>query len=253
MNDQSPRLETLPLVRPEAGPLFPLLTRVSGYGATRNLGLFSERRIKAVNHRLKANGGLNPFGQPMYRVVWGWDRPHLYGVGGGQFLEFFHLERWMDLTCYFTENEWEANELRQAQEFGSRYPVQPFPRHGDYMEIAPCWYAVKGGAPLFRMPDSKASPLSDLTWDEGALIRDRIRLARTRGEIREEGLEDQAFLKQRQTENNQRISDQFGIREVAEDMTHRLIRNPSLQKNPDFMLSPAVGYKRVRHNIPLAM
>jgi hypothetical protein len=248
--------EALPLKLPEAGPLFPLLPHVDGYGATRNMHVYTERRIKAVNLRLKRNGGLNPFGEATYRIVWGWDRPHLYGVGGGAFLEYFHLERWMDLTCYFTENEWEANELAQAREFGSRYQIQPFPRHGDYMEIATCWLAVADSSgkkkPQFRMPDSAGSALDLLTWDEGALIRDQLRLARTRGQIAEEVIEDQAFLKQLQTEKNQRIEDQFGIRELAEDMTHRLIRNPTLRSNPNFMLSPATGYKRVRHNIPLA-
>jgi hypothetical protein len=103
------------------------------------------------------------------------------------------------------------------------------------------------------MPDSDASALSLLTWDEGYLINDKARLARTKGQIAEEVIEDQLYLKQLQTEKNQRISDLFGIREIAEDMTTRLIRNPTLRSEPDFMLSPAVGYKRVRHNIPLAM
>jgi hypothetical protein len=191
----------------------------------------------------------------MYRVVWGWERPHLYGVGGGRDLEFFHLERWMAMEPYVDEEEWADQEALSLRTYGDRYVPEPYPRHGEYMLVRTCMWGVPGAdgkrRGVFRWPDSPASADGDLRWFEAALVVDRIRLARTRYDVQAQVREDQEFMKQREREEYHRVEDEFGIRELVEDQAATLIRNPTLRKDPSFFLSPATRYKRTRHRLPV--
>jgi hypothetical protein len=223
--------------------------RVEGYGATRNLHLLASGRLDPVNAWLRRAGGLNRHNGPMYRVVWGWERPRVYGLGGGSELEFFHLERWMPFDHLITEDEWERTELGFLREIPS-YEPEPYPRHGDYLNINTCRWGVKDTdgkrVAKFRWPDSPANFETELLWFEGAFVKDQIRLARTREEVAEAVVEDQKLLRQRERENVQRIEDDFMIRELIEDQTATLFRNPTLRKEPSFMLSPTTGKRRRR-------
>lgn len=237
-----------------AGPAFPALCHVAGYGATRNLHLLVADRLRPINRWLRERGGLNRNNEPNYRVVWGWERPDVYGMGGGMNLEFFHLERWEPMERWFTEDEWITNEMKLADELGTGYRMLPFPRRGDYLAVErPCLWAIpdRNGRRVahFRWPDTPANPGSDLLWYQGAFINNQIRLRLSRKQVAEKVAASQAVADAEVREETQRIQDSFGIRELTEDEAHFLIRNPTLRNEPELMLSPAVSYKRTRHRI----
>ena len=94
-----------------------------------------------VSQRLAAAGGYNRFGEPNFRVVWGWNRLTLIG---GQWEETsdgpatecayrwvpkypqvnrWHIERWVPPEDYGSPASW---AMQEEKELG------PFPRRGDY-------------------------------------------------------------------------------------------------------------------------
>jgi hypothetical protein len=207
--------------------------RVPGIGAAKNLHLLWGRRFEEWNAHLKKIGGVNPHGGPNYRLSWGWQRPDLYGIGDLKYLEFFHLERWEPMGIFMDEEDWEARELdfKRANE---RYRIEPYPRHGEYVEIRVCRWGIKDEngvrQPHFRTPDK--------TWLEGALVWDFIRRDRTKQDVAEEVKETQSAWKQLEIERTNRIQDEMGIRDLAEKETALLIRNPSLRNDQSLMLAP---------------
>lgn len=114
------------------------------------------REIKEVPREIQAlaarAGGLNIFGEPNYRVVWGWSRLCL--IGGewtdhdsqgnywqtvGQYrwepknlpFDRFHLERWIRPEDFGSKEDWYelTKETYQGRDF---YINGPFPSRGDY-------------------------------------------------------------------------------------------------------------------------
>jgi hypothetical protein len=107
----------------------------------------------SVAHRLAIAGGLNRFGQPNYRAVWGWSR--LGWVGGrwedrdpanGAVLresvelrrvpkytpyDRWHIERWLPPEAYGSPRDWYAQTIER--EDGISVPaLGPYPADGEY-------------------------------------------------------------------------------------------------------------------------
>lgn len=102
--------------------------------------------------RLVRAGGLNRFGEPNFRVVWGWSR--LTWIGGkwtdtdthGNVtreivelrevpkylpLDRWHIERWMPPETYGSPRQWYAQTVER--EDGISIPaLGPYPRRGEY-------------------------------------------------------------------------------------------------------------------------
>jgi hypothetical protein len=108
---------------------------------------------QAVTDRLQLAGGVNRFGEPNYRAVWGWNR--LAWIGGkfeehdpatGSLLREvvelrqepkypavnrWHLERWMAPESYGSARAWYAQTLEIAN--GQSVPaLGPYPERGEY-------------------------------------------------------------------------------------------------------------------------
>lgn len=106
-----------------------------------------------VAHRLEHTGGLNRFGEPNYRAVWGWNR--LAWIGGkfedrdpdtGSLLREvvelrqepkypavnrWHIERWMPPETYGSPRLWYAQTVER--ENGVSIPaLGPYPSRGEY-------------------------------------------------------------------------------------------------------------------------
>jgi hypothetical protein len=233
-----------------ASAFFPESIRI---GAMRNLHLFIEARLRRINGWLADHGGLNPFGFPMYQVVWGWQRPEIYGIEGvGSQLEFFHMERW--LPELMSVEEWEWNEAKRHHQLGNKYVRHDYLPHGDWHTILkPCYTPVRTASgevvQTFRWPDSHTRNGSGLLWYQDALIADRIRLARTKTQIADQVQQHQVVQRDIQRENTQRVSDDNGIRDLIETETQFLLRNPSLRADPDLMLSTVARKKRTKHRV----
>jgi hypothetical protein len=106
----------------------------------------------SVTARLTSAGGLNRYGEPNYRVVWGWNR--LAWIGGkfedrdesGALLREvvelrqepkypqvnrWHLERWVPPEAYGTPKQWYAQTVETTA--GIRVPaLGPYPQRGEY-------------------------------------------------------------------------------------------------------------------------
>ncbi len=105
-----------------------------------------------IEERVTRAGGWNAFGEPNFRVVWGWSR--LEWIGGrwldrdasGNLLrecvelrrepkyfphDRWHIERWMPAETYGSPDAWYACTLET--EDGNRIPaLGPYPRRGEY-------------------------------------------------------------------------------------------------------------------------
>lgn len=102
--------------------------------------------------RLARAGGLNRFGEPNFRAVWGWSR--LTWIGGtwcdadahgnptGRVTELrevpkyfphdrWHIERWMPPESYGSPGQWYAQTIERAD--GISIPaLGPYPHRGEY-------------------------------------------------------------------------------------------------------------------------
>ena len=105
-----------------------------------------------VVHRLARAGGLNRFGEPNYRAIWGWNR--LAWIGGkfedrdehGTLLRErielrnepkypavnrWHIERWLPPEAYGSPRQWYSQTIER--ENGKSIPaLGPYPSRGDY-------------------------------------------------------------------------------------------------------------------------
>ena len=106
-----------------------------------------------ITHRLKRAGGINRFGEPNYRAVWGWNR--LAWIGGkfeerdpatGSLLREvvelrqepkypsvnrWHIERWVPPETYGSPRAWYAQTVER--EHGCSIPaLGPYPSRGEY-------------------------------------------------------------------------------------------------------------------------
>ena len=107
---------------------------------------------ESVAHRLERAGGLNRYGEPNYRAVWGWNR--LAWIGGkfedrdehGALLRVrvelrrepkypavnrWHIERWLPSETYGSPRAWYSQTIER--ENGSSIPsLGPYPSRGEY-------------------------------------------------------------------------------------------------------------------------
>lgn len=111
---------------------------------------------ESVVQRITAAGGLNRFGEPNFRVVWGWSRLSWIGgkwedrdpasgelvreVFGTRFepkyfpLDRWHVERWCAPETYGSPEDW----LRQTAESAGGQTVAalgPYPSRGEYEHV----------------------------------------------------------------------------------------------------------------------
>jgi hypothetical protein len=105
-----------------------------------------------VAHRLARAGGINRFGEPNYRVVWGWNR--LAWIGGkfedrdehGVLLRArielrkepkypavnrWHIERWLPPEAYGSPRQWYAQTI-ECENGVSIPALGPYPSRGEY-------------------------------------------------------------------------------------------------------------------------
>ncbi len=109
---------------------------------------------ETVAHRLERAGGVNRFGEPNYRAVWGWSRLALAWIGGkfedrdehGALLRErvelrwepkypavnrWHIERWLPPEVYGSPRAWYAQTIER--ENGISIPaLGPYPSRGEY-------------------------------------------------------------------------------------------------------------------------
>ena len=105
-----------------------------------------------IAHRLVRAGGINRFGEPNYRAIWGWNR--LAWIGGkfedrdehGVLLRErielreepkypavnrWHIERWLPPEAYGSPRQWYSQTIER--ENGISVPaLGPYPSRGDY-------------------------------------------------------------------------------------------------------------------------
>jgi len=106
----------------------------------------------SIERRLRLAGGINRYGEPNYRAVWGWSR--LSWIGGKwtdrdsvgnvvrEVVELrevpkyvphdrWHIERWMPPESYGSPRDWYANTVER--EDGISVPaLGPYPERGEY-------------------------------------------------------------------------------------------------------------------------
>jgi hypothetical protein len=201
--------------------------------AMRNLHLLVPSVYRNANAVALKCGGRNRHGDPNYRVVWGWEDPILY-VSVAR--EFFYLQRWLAVERFTSEIEWQYDQEKFLREEPGLLEPEPFPRHGEYFTVRQCRWAVPAGGrkvAVFRWPDT--------IWVENAITNNRLDMARTPGEIRADVAWSFAAEEKQRRQLFHQIEDEHDVRNVRETMAHRMIRNPSLRKDPSFLLSPATA------------
>lgn len=161
---------------------------------------------------LKRLGGLNRFGDPLYRIVWGWSRADYYP---NPLRSFFHFERWLPPEMFGSEESWEAMN-REDEENGNHDLASPYPRKGMYFWIWTC-----------RLPDGKPY----LDYIEAVYVRSRMKVNRTRQEVIEEGRAQRIHDKVVDREYKRRILAEHGVLEISEDYARHRMRNPSEWQN----------------------
>jgi hypothetical protein len=112
----------------------------------------THRAPASVARRLEIAGGVNRFGRPNYRAVWGWSRLGWIGGkwedrgAGGELVrevvalrrepkytphDRWHLERWVAPEAYGSPLEWYAQTTERAN--GMSVPaLGPYPERGEY-------------------------------------------------------------------------------------------------------------------------
>ena len=94
-----------------------------------------------VERALRDFGGMNPFGQPYYRIVWGYQRG--FWIGNQHFLKYtdrprhkerWHLEKWVPAESFGTPRQWYASAMVDVA--GQLVNVLgPYPAEGDYVRV----------------------------------------------------------------------------------------------------------------------
>jgi len=158
------------------------------------------------NRHLVKLGGLNRFGKPNYRLIWGWDHVNYYPL---PIRSFFHFERWLPPEMLGNEEDWEAMNKRE-EENGNHASVSAFPKEGEYFWIWTC-----------RMPDRKPN----LDYIEAVYVRSKMKVNRTRQEVREEARAQQLHDKVVDREWKRQILAEHGVLDAAELYARHRLRN----------------------------
>ena len=108
---------------------------------------------KEIVDLVSAHGGRNVYGEPQYRLVWGWQRKEWKYVGsnnpnekpGIRFVpkyplrERFHLECWFPAEHYGSREKWhkDTTQVIDGQEVET---IGPYPSRGEYESVWVCEY-----------------------------------------------------------------------------------------------------------------
>ena len=96
---------------------------------------------ESVRQALADFGGLNPYGGPNYRVVWGWRRGDWFGgawrlkyIDRERHKERWHLEKWVPAESFGTPEQWYSSAVMDVA--GKTVNVLgPYPAEGDYVRV----------------------------------------------------------------------------------------------------------------------
>lgn len=96
---------------------------------------------EGVEQALLDFGGLNPFGQPNYRIVWGWTRGDWFGgewrlkyIDKERHKERWHLEKWVPAESFGSPEQWYQSAIMDVH--GTAVNVLgEFPGNGDYVRV----------------------------------------------------------------------------------------------------------------------
>jgi hypothetical protein len=152
-------------------------------------------------------GGLNRFGDPNYRIIWGWANAEYYPEN---LRSFFHFERWLPPESIDSEEHWEAMNKREEAN-GDHAATVAFPRKGSYFWIWTC--RLPGGEP-------------NLDYIEKVYVRSRMKINRTRQEIIEESRAQRLHDKVADRGWKRQILAETGVLDIADDYAHHRKRNP---------------------------
>lgn len=168
----------------------------------------------SVTERLVLAGGLNPFGEPNYRAIWGWKR--LDWIGGkwedrdadGKLIREvvelrrepkypqvnrWHIEKWLPAAKYGSPQEWWAQTFER--ENGVKVPaLGPYPYEGDY-ELSFTLEERDGG--FLQLTPTAAEYIANAIERSRHLDRVKRRTALNESKAREENAavdEDYAIL-----------------------------------------------------------
>jgi hypothetical protein len=96
---------------------------------------------ESVEHALVDFGGLNIYGQPNYRIVWGWQRGDWFGgewrlkyQDRDRHKERWHLEKWVPAESFGSPEKWYQSAIMDVG--GEPMNVLgEFPGNGDYVRV----------------------------------------------------------------------------------------------------------------------
>ena len=96
---------------------------------------------ESVQKALVDFGGLNPYGQPNYRIVWGWKRGDWFAgewrlkyQDRARHRERWHLEKWVPAESFGSPEQWYQSAIMDVH--GKAVNVLgEFPGNGDYVRV----------------------------------------------------------------------------------------------------------------------
>jgi hypothetical protein len=148
-----------------------------------------------------ARFGLNPYGQPHFRVIWGPSRTYIAGgffdrLGKSTYRRLVKygldpkwvLERWRPAAIYGSPQTWEAN-YSTPEGF---LALGPFPAHGEY-ESCTVFSTGKGGSGYVPLEPGLVEMSARAVWMGKALTYSDIRRAHEDEELKREQEADAGF------------------------------------------------------------
>jgi hypothetical protein len=160
-----------------------------------------------VERALLEAGGLNPFGQPNYRCVWGYQRGDW--IGGQRYLKYidrarhcerWHLEKWVPAESFGTPESWYSAGMVDVD--GAKVNVLgAYPADGDYVRVIVFENYFTG---------EFVAPTADMVVE--AIIRNRQHAEQSKLQIRQK---IQADLAARKKAADERMDAEIGEREAA--------------------------------------
>lgn len=143
-----------------------------------------------VERVLTEFGGLNQFGQPFYRVVWGYQR--VFWIGNQCYFRYndrprhkerWHLEKWVPAESFGTPEQWYASAMVDVG--GAMVNVLgPYPAEGDYVRVVVFENYHTG---------EFVKPEPDMVME--AIVRNRQHAERTKLQIRKQIQDEMAAQK----------------------------------------------------------
>lgn len=160
-----------------------------------------------VQKTLVEFGGLNPYGQPYYRIVWGWQRGQWLGgeyrpkyTDRARHRERWHLEKWCPAESFGTPEQWYQSAMMDVG--GTVVNVLgPYPVDGDYVRVIVFENYYTGE---FVRPDP------DMVAE--AIVRNRQHAEQSRAQIRKNIAAD---IEERRREADARMNEEIEKREAA--------------------------------------